>query len=117
VAGNALLLAELVNNLIDNALRYTPGGGTVTVRVAATGAGATLDVEDSGPGIPPEERELVFDRFYRILGSNAEGSGLGLAIVREIAQRHGAVLAIADNPQDTAAGMPGTRISVRFPPA
>jgi len=117
VVGNALLLAELINNLIDNALRYTPGGGTVTVRVTQDDHGATLDVEDSGPGIPAEERELVFDRFYRILGSNAEGSGLGLAIVREIAQRHGATLSVSDNPQSATPGMPGTRISVRFPPA
>ncbi|VCU69297.1 Sensor protein QseC [Pigmentiphaga humi] len=115
--GNALLLAELINNLIDNALRYTPRGGTVTVRVAEEPEGARLDVEDSGPGIPPGEQELVFDRFYRILGSNAEGSGLGLAIVREIAQRHGATISVSDNPQGGLPGMPGTRISVAFPPA
>ncbi|WP_413816408.1 sensor histidine kinase N-terminal domain-containing protein [Pigmentiphaga sp.] len=114
VVGDALLLAELLNNLIDNALRYTPRGGTVTVRVMAQDDGPALEIEDSGPGIPPEERELVFDRFYRILGSNAEGSGLGLAIVREIAQRHGAALTISDNPQSTAPDMPGTRVRVHF---
>ncbi|WP_299450537.1 sensor histidine kinase [uncultured Pigmentiphaga sp.] len=115
VSGNALLLAEMISNLIDNALRYAPSGA-VTVRVTDDEKGPLLEVEDSGPGIPAEERELVFDRFYRILGSEAAGSGLGLAIVREIAQRHRAVLSISDNPRSTAPGMPGTRISVRFPP-
>src|SRR5690606_3453820 len=98
VKGNALLLGELVNNLVDNALRYTPSGGTVTVRVYSRNQHCLLEVEDSGPGIHPEERERVFDRFYRVLGNPAEGSGLGLAIVREIAQRHGASITLTDNP-------------------
>jgi two-component system sensor histidine kinase TctE len=115
IRGNALLLAELLNNLIDNALRYTPSGGTVTVRVRTQGPHAILEVEDSGPGIPEDERERVFSRFYRILGSSTGGSGLGLAIVREIAQQHGAVITVTGNPQDLFADMPGTRISARFP--
>jgi two-component system sensor histidine kinase TctE len=104
VAGDEVLLGEMAGNLIDNAIRYTPERGVINVRVhAPTPDQVLLEVEDSGPGIPPHERELVFDRFYRILGSdpegrNLEGSGLGLAIVREIAQRHGAEVAIGDNP-------------------
>ena len=68
ISGNPLLLAELLNNLVDNALRYTPRGGHITVRVQRVGDEAVLEVEDSGPGIPPEERERVFDRFYRGAG-------------------------------------------------
>ena len=86
IAANPLMLRELLSNLIDNALRYTGAGGSVTVRVrsdagSSTGA-ALLEVEDTGPGIAPAERGRVFERFYRILGSGAPGSGLGLAIVR-----------------------------------
>ncbi|MEI2417518.1 sensor histidine kinase N-terminal domain-containing protein [Orrella sp. JC864] len=88
VFGNPLLLAELLNNLLDNALRYTPQGGHVTVRLAHQRMHAVLEVIDTGPGIPPQERERVFDRFYRVLGTGVSGSGLGLAIVREIAQKH-----------------------------
>ena len=114
IEGNALLLAELINNLIDNAIRYTPQGGVITVRVNA-GAAAILEVEDSGVGIVPEERELIFERFYRVLGAgpdgeNLDGSGLGLAIVREIAYQHRAVVRI----RDAALGQ-GTIFSVEFP--
>jgi two-component system sensor histidine kinase TctE len=114
IAGNAILLAELLNNLVDNALRYTPRGGRVTVRVRALSGTALLEVEDSGPGIAPEERERVFDRFYRVLGTTAEGSGLGLAIVREIAQKHGATVELADHPAPGYA-LRGLKITVRFP--
>jgi two-component system sensor histidine kinase TctE len=114
IAGNQILLAELLNNLIDNALRYTPRGGRVTVRVRGTDAAARLEVEDSGPGIAAQERERVFDRFYRVLGTPADGSGLGLAIVREIAQKHGARVGLADNPSPGSA-LPGLKVSVDFP--
>ena len=119
VRGNAILLAELLNNLLDNALRYTPAGGHVTVRVRVAAQQIMLDVEDSGPGIAPAERERVFDRFYRVLGAAEGGSGLGLAIVREIAQKHGATVTIHENPTalpnaDGAHG-PGTRLTVAFP--
>lgn len=90
VSADPFLIRELLNNLIDNALNYTPGGGQVTVRVAGSAETPSLEVEDNGPGIPAEERERVFERFYRIPDSRAEGCGLGLAIVREIAQGHGA---------------------------
>jgi two-component system sensor histidine kinase TctE len=114
ILGQSVLLAELINNLIDNALRYTPHSGTITIRVA-NGENAMLEVEDSGPGIPENERERVFDRFYRVLGTNSEGSGLGLAIVREIAQKHGASIELHDNPTVMSCS-PGLRIRVIFPP-
>ncbi|WP_019938645.1 sensor histidine kinase [Bordetella sp. FB-8] len=116
IHGSPLQLAELLNNLIDNALRYTPNGGRVTVRIACDGSQARLEVEDSGPGIPVCERERVFDRFYRVLGTRTDGSGLGLAIVREIAQKHHADVDIAD-PAVTTPDRTGTLIRVVFPAA
>lgn len=111
ILGHPLLLGELVNNLLDNALRYTPAGGRVTVRLQPNESGdrVELDIEDSGPGIAPAERERVFDRFYRVLGSQSDGSGLGLAIVKEIAQKHRASVSILDNEER------GTTIRVSFP--
>ena len=110
VRGNPTMLRELLNNLIDNALRYTPPPGSVTVRVRTDVARtiATIEVEDTGPGIAPAERTHVFERFYRILGSNVEGSGLGLAIVREIAQQHAAQVSIDANPRAADACNPGS---------
>jgi len=118
IAGNALMLRELLSNLIDNALRYTPSGsgGSVTVRVRASSGQALLEVEDTGPGIAPGERPRVFERFYRILGSSAPGSGLGLAIVREIAQQHGADIEIFNNPRSTHKKFPGSLFRLTFPP-
>jgi two-component system sensor histidine kinase TctE len=122
VRGNAVLLRELIRNLVDNALQYTPSGGTVTVRVMADPFGqvVVLQVEDSGPGIALAEREQVFHPFYRSLGTNVDGSGLGLAIVREIADRHGAEVTLGDaqdrlrNSAASAAG-PGALFTLRFP--
>jgi two-component system sensor histidine kinase TctE len=108
VSGNATMLRELLSNLIDNALRYTPSGGSVTVRVRSDDETAILEVEDTGPGIPPAERPQVFERFYRILGSSADGSGLGLAIVREIARQHGAEIYIFNNPRAPEPKLPGS---------
>lgn len=103
VRGNALLLRELIRNLLDNAIAYTPPGGSVALRLRrAIGDGpraeplVELVVEDTGPGIPPAERALVFEPFYRILDNGSEGSGLGLAIVREIARQHGADIQLGD---------------------
>ena len=87
INGVPLLLRELLSNLVDNAIKYTPAGGHVTVRTRA-GAQAVLEVEDDGIGIPAEERSSIFERFYRVLGTDAEGSGLGLAIAAEIAELH-----------------------------
>lgn len=116
IKGQSLLLGEALNNLIDNALRYTPSTGHITVSITQEREHVTLAVEDSGPGIAPQERERVFDRFYRVLGSSGDGSGLGLAIVREIAQRHQATVVIKNALQHD--GLPvntGTRIEIQFP--
>ena len=94
VEGQADALNIMLRNLVDNAVKYTPAGGTVDLSVRA---GKTVVVEDSGPGIPVEERERVFDRFYRIAGSEAAGSGLGLAIIKAIAERHGATLTLGQS--------------------
>lgn len=96
VYGNRQLLGELLLNLLDNALRYTQDKGSVTVRLDQ-GPPATLSVIDNGPGIPAEERDLVFERFHRVDRSHLEeGTGLGLAIVRQIALAHGADVALLD---------------------
>jgi two-component system, OmpR family, sensor histidine kinase TctE len=90
VLGHELLLAEMLNNLIDNALRYAAhAGGSITVRLSANPY-PEVTVEDDGPGIPEVERGRIFERFHRLPGSPAGGCGLGLAIVREIALLHGA---------------------------
>ena len=116
IAGQPLMLREMLSNLIDNALRYTPAEGSVTVRVRRDGEHALLEVEDTGPGIAPLERERVFERFYRILGSNTQGSGLGLAIVREIAHQHNAQIDIFNNPRSPSRRFPGTLLRLTFPP-
>lgn len=108
IDGDPLLLDELLGNLIDNAVRYGNDSGRITLTVAANPP--TLVVEDDGPGIPGEERERVFEAFYRSPGTSAGGSGLGLAIVREIAHAHGAWWKLASRPQYA-----GTRLSVVFP--
>lgn len=128
VSGNPLLLRELIRNLVDNALQYTPAGGTVTVRIVDDPFGqvVVLQVEDSGPGIPLAERDRVFQPFYRTLGTDVDGSGLGLAIVREIAVQHGAQIQLEDanlrhrpglSDQAGAAFGPGARFTLRFPSA
>ena len=95
VKGSGTLLHELVANLVDNALLYVPAGGAIATRIERQRDMIILSIQDSGPGIQPAERERVFDRFYRILGSDAEGSGLGLSIVREIAARHGGAVTLS----------------------
>ena len=110
VTGSARLLHELCANLIDNALRYTPPGGAVTLRLRRAAGQVLLEVEDNGPGIPPEQREQVFERFFRLDNRQSDGCGLGLAIVREIAQAHGARVHLGDGPQGL-----GLRITVGFP--
>jgi two-component system sensor histidine kinase TctE len=115
IAANPLMLRELLSNLIDNALRYTPADGSVTVRVRRDGGAPMLEVEDTGPGIAPAERGRVFERFYRILGSGAAGSGLGLAIVREIALQHGAQVTVFNNPRSTLTISTGSLFRVSFP--
>lgn len=108
--GDAEALRTLIANLVENAIRYTPGPGRVDIAVAIDGGWPLLTVSDSGPGIPAEEREKVFDRFYRRTETAEPGSGLGLAIVRAIADRHGAVIELGDSP------LGGLLVGVRFPP-
>ena len=110
IEGDALLLKEMLGNLLDNAVQYTRHGGRVTARVATASDEVVLSVEDNGPGIPAAERERVFERFHRVLGSGVEGCGLGLAIVREIALSHKACIRLGPG----AAGG-GTVVSVIFP--
>ncbi len=118
IFGNATLLKELIRNLVDNAINYTPSSdeapGVVTVRILADRFGKVvlLQVEDSGPGIPEAERELVFQPFYRALGTEADGSGLGLPIVIEIAQQHSATVTLEE--ATPGKPMPGARFTVRF---
>lgn len=109
VSGVALLLEELVANLVDNALRYTPAGGTVNVRCGMKAGAAIVEVDDSGPGIPEKDRKRVFERFVRLEGAGSEGCGVGLAIVQMIARQHDATVAISDSP------LGGTRVRVSFP--
>jgi two-component system sensor histidine kinase TctE len=109
VKGEALLLKEMLSNLVDNAIRYTRPGGCVTVVLRLEGRHIHLLVEDNGPGIPAEKRERVFERFYRILGTGEEGCGLGLAIVREIVRRHHAEIAL-----ETPAQGQGLCVHVQF---
>ena len=113
IDGHPILLREMFANLIDNALKYTPSGGSVTVRLNRDADATVFEVDDSGPGVPQPERELVFERFHRVLGTHADGSGLGLAIVREIAQQHGAQVSVSDTTIPGAVS--GARFMVRFP--
>lgn len=110
VTGNVFLLGEMLNNLLDNAIRYVQPGGRVTIRLAHDAAANILEVEDNGPGIPEAERERVFERFYRLLESNQDGCGLGLSIVQEIVKRHDADISVL-----SGAGGHGTRVRIKFP--
>lgn len=110
VTGQPEWLHVLIRNLVDNAVRYTPEGGTIRVELLRDGAASELRVSDSGPGIPPGEREAVLRRFHRLHGSDRPGSGLGLAIVARIAELHGATLHLEDAP----AGH-GLQVRVRWP--
>jgi two-component system sensor histidine kinase TctE len=110
IEGDAFMLREMLNNLLDNAVSYTQAGGRVTVRVTTGQQGVALNVEDNGPGIPETEREQVFERFYRVLGTGVEGCGLGLAIVREIALTHRGRISLGNG-----ANGAGTRVNVVFP--
>jgi len=111
VQGEPEALRVLLRNLLDNAVKYTPAAGRVDVSVAVAQGRPLLRVDDSGPGIAAEDRERVFDRFYRASGAAAEtGSGLGLAIVQVIAARHGATLKLTHSER-----LGGLRVSVSFP--
>ena len=108
VDGDADLLFQSLANLLDNAMKYTPEGGAVTLHVTADDDSATVVVADSGPGVPPEEREAVLRRFYRLEPARSTpGSGLGLSLVAAVAQLHEAVLTLEDN-------APGLLVRLRF---
>jgi two-component system sensor histidine kinase TctE len=118
VQGNPTLLKEMLRNLVENAMHYTPSTserqGVITLRVLVDpySRALVIQVEDNGPGIPPPERELVFQPFYRALGTNVDGSGLGLPIVKEIAVQHGASVTVdAAHPSQTP---PGACFTLRF---
>ena len=102
------LLYLALHNLADNAVRYSPPLARVELQVSQADGLPTLQVDDAGPGIPPAERERVFDRFYRRGLADEPGTGLGLAIVRSVAQRHGATVALGDSP------LGGLRVTLRF---
>jgi two-component system OmpR family sensor kinase len=87
----------LINNILDNAIRYTPNGGKIDVSVISQAGNVNLEVKDSGPGIPQHELERVFERFYRGENQHIPGSGLGLAIVKEIAIQHKAIIQLSNN--------------------
>jgi len=110
VRGDRDALRTLARNLVDNAVRYTPSGGSVRVLCHAEAAGAKLEVIDTGPGIAAADRARVFDRFYRRANANETGTGLGLAIVKAIAARHGAQIVLDDAPSG------GLHVTVSFPP-
>ena len=109
VQGDAFLLREAMANLVHNAIEYSQRGGRVTVRTGRNGSHSFVEVEDDGPGIPPQERERVLERFYRVPGTPGTGSGLGLAIVREIAAGHAATVSLDDN------GNRGCRVALKVP--
>lgn len=110
VTGHEWLLRELLTNLVDNAIKYTPARGTVTIRCGPQGRGAFLEVEDDGPGVPPQEFPRLFDRFYRVPGTQGEGNGLGLAIAEEIAHVHRSQLHLS-----AGAGEQGLKINLVLP--
>ncbi|ARP91227.1 two-component sensor histidine kinase [Bordetella genomosp. 9] len=110
VRGDPDALSLLARNLLDNAIKYTPAEGRIDVRIETYADSVTLIVDDSGPGIPPSERQRVFDRFYRAQNHEAVGSGLGLSIVESVARRHNAAVFLEDAPT-----LGGLRARVRFP--
>ena len=110
VQGSRVFLKEMLMNLVDNAIRYTPPGGSIVVRARGDQGALAISVEDTGPGIPAEEREKVLERFYRSTGVPSDGSGLGLAIAREIAVLHGGSITLLD-----AGGGAGLHARVSLP--
>ncbi|TFV88683.1 two-component sensor histidine kinase, partial [Oxalobacteraceae bacterium OM1] len=106
--GDPDALRVMLENVVENAMRYTPEGGAVDVAVKTVNGGALVQVADNGPGIPAGELERVFDRFYRVPGTAVQGSGLGLSIVREIADAHGAEVKLANT-------APGLKVEIIFP--
>jgi signal transduction histidine kinase len=113
VPGNDAELRSLLENLIDNALRYAPAGSAVTVAVRAGDSVARLSVVDSGPGIPASDRERVFERFHRVAGDETFGTGLGLAIAKSIVERHRGSIGLSDT--HPGSDRPGLAVEIRLP--
>jgi two-component system OmpR family sensor kinase len=111
VHANEIDLFVIVRNLVDNAIRYTPDGGSIDLAIDTAGRVASIAVQDSGPGIPAEERARVFDPFYRVLGNDTTGSGLGLSIVSTLVQRLGGEVVL----EEAIDGASGLRVTVRLP--
>lgn len=112
IRGDGLMCREMVLNLVDNAMRHGGAGTVVDVALAFADGCVVLSVSDTGPGISPDDRELIFDRFRQGRSAGAGGSGLGLAILRQIGTRHGAKIGLESRPE-----YPGTRFTLTFPPA
>ncbi len=110
IRGNPVALGIMLRNIVDNAIRYTPPGGTVEVKAERLGGGVALTVTDNGPGIPHTDRARVFDRFYRGANTGAFGCGLGLSIARRVAELHDASIALADAPSGR-----GLQVTVWWP--
>jgi len=110
IEGNDIALGILIRNIVDNAIRYTPRNGQIKIEILNNQGEITFRVTDSGSGIPVELRERVFERFYRILGTEAQGSGLGLAIVSQIAELHYAKIMLSTPPNGT-----GLQFDITFP--
>jgi PAS domain S-box-containing protein len=113
ICGDAARLRQVVEHMLSNAVKYTPAGGDITVELTRDQVGATLRVSDTGVGIPPDEREQLFQRFFRasnIRNQGVPGTGLGLAMSRTVIERHGGTITVSDN--DDA---PGTTFVVRLP--
>lgn len=110
IDGDMVRVKMMIDNLIDNAVRYSSNGSSITARLEEAGGSVILTVEDDGAGIPPGERNAVFQRFYRVPDNPVAGSGLGLSIVQEIVTSHGARISI-----EAPEGHPGTLVKVTFP--
>jgi signal transduction histidine kinase len=113
VRGERHLLSQAIANLLDNALKYTSSGG-VSLTVRAEGEWARVEVADTGPGVPADQREAVFDRFVRLEGSRSTpGNGLGLSLVRAVARMHGGSVRLEEN--QPGAASPGLRVILTLP--
>ena len=112
--GDSDRLRRILEHLVDNALKYTPDGGRVTVRVAPEGKGVVVAVEDTGPGISPEHLPRLFERFYRVDTARSRelgGTGLGLSIVKHLAESMGASVRVTSEPGR------GSRFETHLPPS
>jgi signal transduction histidine kinase len=108
--GDPVRLGQALSNLVDNALKYTPEGGRVSIAVAAEPGAVTVTVDDTGPGVPAAERDAVWRRLYRGDASRSQrGLGLGLTLVRAVAEAHGGSATVGDAPGG------GARFQLRFP--